>query len=109
MDFPQPQMIDVNGVSLEVFTAGQGTPLVLCHGWPEHAYSWRYQIQPLVDAGYHVIVPNQRTARPLWLRASGLCRSRLGSDRGVEFSDDASGPGQRRGQFKCAVYAARRV
>ena len=27
MDFPQPQMIDVNGVSLEVFTAGQGTPL----------------------------------------------------------------------------------
>ncbi len=31
MDFPQPQMIDVNGVSLEVFTAGQGTPLVLCH------------------------------------------------------------------------------
>ena len=60
MDFPQPQMIDVNGVSLEVFTAGQGTPLVLCHGWPEHAYSWRYQIQPLVDAGYHVIVPNQR-------------------------------------------------
>ena len=60
MDFPQPQIIDVNGVSLEVFSAGQGTPLVLCHGWPEHAYSWRYQIQPLVDAGYHVIVPNQR-------------------------------------------------
>jgi pimeloyl-ACP methyl ester carboxylesterase len=60
MDFPQPQMIDVNGVSLEVFSAGQGTPLVLCHGWPEHAYSWRHQIQPLADAGYHVIVPNQR-------------------------------------------------
>ena len=43
-----------------MFSAGQGTPLVLCHGWPEHAYSWRFQIQPLVDAGYHVIVPNQR-------------------------------------------------
>jgi pimeloyl-ACP methyl ester carboxylesterase len=36
------------------------TPLVLCHGWPEHAYSWRHQVQPLVAAGYHVIVPNQR-------------------------------------------------
>lgn len=60
MDFPQPEMIEVNGVTLEVFSAGQGTPLVLCHGWPEHAYSWRFQIQPLVDAGYHVIVPNQR-------------------------------------------------
>ena len=60
MDFPQPQMIAVNGVTLEVFTAGTGKPIVLCHGWPEHAFSWRHQIQPLVDAGYHVIVPNQR-------------------------------------------------
>ena len=60
MDFPQPQIIEVNGVGLEVFSAGEGMPLVLCHGWPEHAYSWRFQIQPLVDAGYHVIVPNQR-------------------------------------------------
>ncbi|MFQ1702785.1 alpha/beta fold hydrolase [Loktanella agnita] len=33
---------------------------MLCHGWPEHAYSWRHQIPALVDAGYHVIVPNQR-------------------------------------------------
>ncbi len=59
-NFPTPIQIDVNGVSLEVFTAGSGQPLVLCHGWPEHAYSWRHQIQPLVDAGYQVIVPNQR-------------------------------------------------
>ncbi|MEM7099501.1 MAG: alpha/beta hydrolase [Pseudomonadota bacterium] len=58
--FPDPQMISVNDVELEVFTAGAGKPLVLCHGWPEHAFSWRHQIQPLVDAGYHVIVPNQR-------------------------------------------------
>ena len=61
-DFPTPQMITVNGVTLEVFTAGSANskPLVLCHGWPEHAYSWRHQIRPLVEAGYHVIVPNQR-------------------------------------------------
>jgi pimeloyl-ACP methyl ester carboxylesterase len=59
-DFPQPQMISVNDVELEVFSAGSGQPMVLCHGWPEHAFSWRHQIQPLVDAGYHVIVPNQR-------------------------------------------------
>ncbi len=58
--FPDPQIIETNGISLEVFAAGEGKPLVLCHGWPEHAFSWRYQIQPLVDAGYHVIVPNQR-------------------------------------------------
>lgn len=62
-DFPQPTLIKVNGVELEVFEAGQqhiGNPIVLCHGWPEHAYSWRHQIPMLVEAGYHVIVPNQR-------------------------------------------------
>lgn len=62
-DFPDPTMITVNGVELEVFEAGQenrGNPIVLCHGWPEHAFSWRYQVPALVAAGYHVIVPNQR-------------------------------------------------
>lgn len=60
-DFPKPQMIETNGVTLEVFVAGEkGKPIVLAHGWPEHAYSWRYQIPVLVQAGYHVIVPNQR-------------------------------------------------
>ena len=62
-DFPKSSLIAVNGVELEVFEAGQehtGNPIVLCHGWPEHAFSWRYQIPMLVEAGYHVIVPNQR-------------------------------------------------
>ena len=60
MSFPKPKIIDVNGIQLEIFEAGEGKPLVLCHGWPEHAYSWRYQIEPLVELGYHVIIPNQR-------------------------------------------------
>lgn len=62
-DFPKPTLVSVNGVELEVFEAGQqnsGKPIVLCHGWPEHAFSWRYQVPALVEAGYHVIVPNQR-------------------------------------------------
>lgn len=62
-DFPKPTLISVNGVELEVFEAGQhnvGKPIVLCHGWPEHAFSWRYQMPALAAAGYHVIVPNQR-------------------------------------------------
>lgn len=61
--FPTPTRIHVNGVELEVFEAGRenaGNPIVLCHGWPELAYSWRYQIPALVAAGYHVIAPNQR-------------------------------------------------
>lgn len=62
-NFPTSKLISVNGVALEVFEAGQenkGEPIILCHGWPEHAYSWRYQVAPLVEAGYHVIIPNQR-------------------------------------------------
>lgn len=62
-DFPKPSLIPANGVQLEVFEAGRenaGKPIVLCHGWPEHAYSWRHQVPALVAAGYHVIVPNQR-------------------------------------------------
>lgn len=62
-DFPEPVRIPVNGIELEVFEAGRenaGRPIVLCHGWPELAYSWRYQVPALVAAGYHVIAPNQR-------------------------------------------------
>ena len=63
IDFPKSTLVPVNGVVLEVFEAGQenrGNPIVLCHGWPEHAFSWRHQVPALVSAGYHVIVPNQR-------------------------------------------------
>jgi pimeloyl-ACP methyl ester carboxylesterase len=62
-NFPEGKLISVNGINLEVFEAGKenkGKPIVLCHGWPQHAYSWRHQISALVDAGYHVIIPNQR-------------------------------------------------
>lgn len=62
-NFYPPALISVNGVILEVFEAGKqnaGKPIVLCHGFPEHAFSWRHQVPPLVAAGYHVIIPNQR-------------------------------------------------
>jgi pimeloyl-ACP methyl ester carboxylesterase len=53
--------IATNGIELRVYEAGpKGNPVVLCHGFPELAYSWRHQIQPLADAGYHVICPDQR-------------------------------------------------
>lgn len=72
MEFPEPRMIPINGLELEVFESGTqnyGRPVVLCHGFPEHAFSWRFQIPALVEAGYHVLVPNQRgygnSSRPL--------------------------------------------
>jgi len=60
VNFPDPIRVHTNGIELEVFAEGAGKPIVLCHGWPEMAFSWRHQITPLAQAGYHVIVPNQR-------------------------------------------------
>lgn len=52
----------VNGVELHVAAAGDpDDPLVvLLHGFPEYWYGWHNQIPPLVDAGYRVLVPDQR-------------------------------------------------
>ncbi|WP_057936163.1 alpha/beta fold hydrolase [Algoriphagus resistens] len=79
IEFPRPTMISVNGVVLEVFEAGQqnsGKAIVLCHGFPEHAFSWRYQIPALAAAGFHVIVPNQRgygnSSRPTEVTEYGI-------------------------------------
>ena len=61
IEFPEAEIIKCGSVELEVFQAGHGgLPVLLAHGWPEHAFSWRYQIPALVEHGYHVIVPNQR-------------------------------------------------
>jgi pimeloyl-ACP methyl ester carboxylesterase len=54
--------VDTNGVQLRVVEAGdRGAPVVvLAHGFPELAHSWRHQISALADAGYHVLAPDQR-------------------------------------------------
>ncbi|MBS9533192.1 alpha/beta hydrolase [Mycobacterium sp. M1] len=56
------RLVDTNGVTLRVTEAGnRGNPVVLlAHGFPELAYSWRHQIPALADAGFHVLAPDQR-------------------------------------------------
>jgi pimeloyl-ACP methyl ester carboxylesterase len=56
------RFVDTNGVRLRVTEAGTpGNPVVvLAHGFPELAYSWRHQIPVLAAAGYHVLAPDQR-------------------------------------------------
>ena len=39
---------------------GEGPLVVLCHGFPELWYSWRHQLKALAEAGYRVVVPDQR-------------------------------------------------
>lgn len=54
--------IETNGVRLHVVTAGDlaGKPVILLHGFPEFWYGWRHQIPALVQAGFRVIIPDQR-------------------------------------------------
>lgn len=56
------QFVEVNGVRLHIKTAGDasGRPLLLLHGFPDFWFGWRYQIDALVEAGYRLIIPDQR-------------------------------------------------
>jgi len=55
---------DINGLRMHVLEAGfetRGRPLVvLLHGFPELAYSWRKLMVPLTAAGFRVVAPDQR-------------------------------------------------
>lgn len=47
-------------VTLAVHEQGEGPAVVLCHGFPELAFSWRHQIGPLAEAGFRAVAPDQR-------------------------------------------------
>src|SRR6267142_2701224 len=69
-DIPLPSTIrsrfvnGINGLRMHVLEAGyetKGRPCVLLlHGFPELAFSWRKVMPALAEAGYHVIAPDQR-------------------------------------------------
>src|SRR5437763_6181306 len=63
IEMPPLQFADVNGIRMGYYEAGPKTdapPVVLCHGWPEIAFSWRHQIKALSEAGIRVLAPDQR-------------------------------------------------
>src|ERR1700722_16935200 len=55
---------NVNGLTVHMLEAGYETAgrpaILLLHGFPELAYSWRKVMLPLAAAGYHVMAPDQR-------------------------------------------------
>jgi pimeloyl-ACP methyl ester carboxylesterase len=50
----------VNGIDLAVRAEGSGPLVVLAHGFPDLALTWRLQVPALVEAGYRVVVPDMR-------------------------------------------------
>jgi pimeloyl-ACP methyl ester carboxylesterase len=62
-EMPPLQFAQTNGIRMGYYDAGPKTdtpPVILCHGWPEIAFSWRHQIKALAGAGIRVIAPDQR-------------------------------------------------
>lgn len=69
--------VALDDVELHVLEAGDEGPLVvLTHGFPELAFSWRHQLRPIADAGYRVVAPDMRgygrSSRPEALDAYGI-------------------------------------
>jgi len=63
IEMPPLEFAQTNGIRMGYYDAGPKTdepPMVLCHGWPELAFSWRHQIKALSEAGIRVIAPDQR-------------------------------------------------
>jgi len=58
------QVDNGNGLSMHILEAGFETPdrpcVLLLHGFPELAYSWRKVLLPLAAAGFHVVAPDNR-------------------------------------------------
>jgi pimeloyl-ACP methyl ester carboxylesterase len=54
------QRIKTNGITLRTVVEGNGPLVILLHGFPQCWYLWRHQIDPLVEAGFQVAVPDQR-------------------------------------------------
>jgi pimeloyl-ACP methyl ester carboxylesterase len=64
---------DIGDIKLHYVEAGEGSLIVLLHGFPEFWYGWRKQIKPLAEAGFRVVAPDLRgynlSSRPKSVKA----------------------------------------
>ena len=58
--FPEPRFADINGIRIALYEQGDGPAVILLHGFPELAFSWRFQLPALAQAGFRAIAPDQR-------------------------------------------------
>ncbi len=63
---PEQIRVDHDGLVLDVTLAGDpaGDPVVLLHGFPQSARSWRRVVEHLADDGLRLVVPDQRGYSP---------------------------------------------
>jgi pimeloyl-ACP methyl ester carboxylesterase len=54
------RQVDVGELELRVVEQGAGPAVVLCHGFPGLAHSWRNQLPVLAANGFRAVAPNMR-------------------------------------------------
>jgi pimeloyl-ACP methyl ester carboxylesterase len=52
--------VEAGGVGIEYEVTGEGSPVVLLHGFPDSGRLWRHQVPALAGAGFRVVVPDLR-------------------------------------------------
>lgn len=109
--------VGANGIDFHYIEAGSG-PLVLClHGFPDNAYTYRYLLPVLAQAGFRAVAPFMRgyfpSGRPaderyesvLLARDAAALIAALGADQGCVIGHDWGGAAT----AGCAVLAPQRV
>ena len=71
--------VHVNGIKIHYVESGEGSPLVLLHGFPETWYCWRHQI-PVLAEKFRVIVPDLRGYGGTEKPASGYDKRTMAND-----------------------------
>lgn len=71
--------VHTNGIRLHYVQAGQGTPIVLLHGFPENAHEW-YKVMPALAQHYHVIALDMRGAGQSDAPPTGYDKTTLAQD-----------------------------
>jgi pimeloyl-ACP methyl ester carboxylesterase len=73
------RFVDAGGLRMHVAEAGEGEPVVMLHGWPQHWYLWRHVI-PLLAPHARVICPDLRGFGWTDVPASGYDRKTMARD-----------------------------
>jgi pimeloyl-ACP methyl ester carboxylesterase len=54
------RFVSANGIRHHIAEQGAGPLVLMLHGWPESWYSWRHQLGPVAEAGFHAVAPDLR-------------------------------------------------
>lgn len=75
----QSQFADVNGVRIHYVIGGEGSPILLIHGWPEDWHEWR-KMMPQLGSRHTVIAVDLRGFGESQIASSGYDRKTLAED-----------------------------